>query len=79
MSTFLGEYMEGGPNCTREDCTLQHNGPSETTLTFRQPAVDEHGRSVNPDANIITQPMRCLSCGKSWVEKWKNGIRIGIR
>ena len=60
MSTFLSEFVDGGPRCMRDDCMITHNGPHQPT--------------TEPD--IIIQPMRCLSCGKSWVERWQNGIRI---
>lgn len=76
MTTFLAELIDGGPNCSRDDCMLQHNGCGTTTMSYYPPTCNKQGHEFNRDKNIITQPMRCLSCGKSWVERWQDGIRI---
>ncbi len=76
MSTFLAEFIDGGPNCMRDDCMITHNGAGQQTLGYFPPVYDKQGRNTNPDMNITTQPMRCLSCGKSWVERWQNGVRL---
>ena len=77
MSTFLAEFQDGGPTCMRDDCMITHNGPGSTTLGYYAPVYNKQGENVNPDMNITTIPMRCLSCGKAWTERWQNGIRIG--
>lgn len=77
--TFLIETLSGGgPNCTREDCMTTHNGPGSTTLAYYQPIYNKQGVNVNPDMNTTTQPMRCLTCGKTWTEQWQNGIRTCV-
>lgn len=78
MSTFIAEFIDGGPRCMRDDCMIQHNGAGQQTLGHFPPTYDNQGNNINPDMNITTQPMRCLSCGKSWVERWQNGIRISV-
>jgi hypothetical protein len=76
MTTFLAEYVDGGPGCSRDDCRLTPDGPSSKTLGHYPPVWDKNGNNLNPDMNILTRPLRCLSCGKSWIEEWQNGIRI---
>lgn len=78
MTTTLIEVIDGGPRCMRDDCMITHNGPSTTTMAYYNPIYDKQGNNVNPDMNITTQSMRCLSCGKAWVERWQNGVRISI-
>lgn len=76
MSQFLAEYVDGGPGCARDDCRLIENGPSTTTAAYNPPMWDKHGNNLNSDMNTTTRPVRCLSCGKSWMEQWQNGIQI---
>ncbi len=76
MTKFLSEYTDGGPGCMRDDCMIQENGPSTTTSMFYPSTYNKQGVNLNPDMNITTNNKRCLSCGKSWSERWQNGIKI---
>lgn len=74
---ILTETLLGcGPNCTRDDCMITENGPCTQTLAYYPPIYNKQGVNTNPDMNITTRPIRCLSCGKSWEERWQNGVRI---
>lgn len=70
------EIIEGGPDCMRDDCMITSNGPGMSTMAYYPPVYNKEGINTNPDMNITTTPQRCLSCGKTWTEKWQNGIRI---
>lgn len=76
MSTFLAEYVDGGPGCSRDDCRLTPNGPETTTMAYYPSVWDKQGNNLNPDMNTTSKNLRCLTCGKSWTEQWQNGIRI---
>lgn len=76
MTKFLSEYTDGGPGCMRDDCMITANGPSMTTAMHFPPVYNKQGVNMNPDMNITTKSVRCLSCGKSWSERWQNGIKL---
>lgn len=57
----------------RDDCMITENGLRASTT----PAYGEQGNNINPEMNVSTRPVRCLSCGKTWTERWQNGVRIG--
>ena len=76
VKTLLAEYVDGGPGCVRDDCMITENGPSMITSAYYPPVYDKQGTNTNPDMNITTQQRRCLSCGKTWTEKYQNGARI---
>ena len=76
VKTLLAEYVDGGPGCVRDDCMITENGPSMITSAYYPPVYDKQGNNTNPDMNITTQQRRCLSCGKTWTEKYQNGARI---
>ena len=73
---FLAEFVDGGAGCSRDDCLITEDGPSMTTCAYYPPVYNKQGVNVNPDMNITTRPCRCLSCGKSWTERWQNGTRL---
>lgn len=72
---FISEFVDGGPGCSRDDCMIQGEGGS-TTCTYYPPIINAQGVNVNPDMNITSYHKRCLSCGKSWTERWQNGTRL---
>jgi hypothetical protein len=62
MKSLLAEYVDGGPGCFRDDCTK--------TESFKKSLL-------NSDQSMFEEKtIRCLSCGKSWMEKYLNGARI---
>ena len=56
------------PECPREDCTFSHSGGTSTLVAYI-PVYDKNGVNINPDANIKTFKVNCISCGKMWVGK----------
>jgi len=76
VKSLLAEYVDGGPGCVRDDCMITENGPSIITSAYYPPVYDKQGNNTNPDMNITTQQRRCLSCGKTWTEKYQNGARV---
>ena len=72
------EIIEGGPECMRDDCMLQM-GVSTMTLAHFPQIFNKNGDNVNPDGNLSITDVRCLSCGKSWKEGWKNGTKISFK
>ena len=72
------EIIEGGPDCMRDDCMLQH-GVSTSTLAHYPAIFDKDGNNTNPDGNVVVTDIKCLSCGKSWKESWKNGTKISFQ
>ena len=60
--TLLAEYVDGGPGCIRDDCDIRES--FEKSL-------------LNSDQNVLEErTKRCLSCGKTWMEKYQDGIKI---
>ena len=53
------------PECPREDCRILNHGGS-TTLAYYPPIYDKNGVNINPDKNITTSILECLTCGKMW-------------
>jgi hypothetical protein len=62
VKSLLSEYVDGGPGCIRDDCDLR-----------------ESFNNVQLDSNVSMieeKVRRCVSCGKSWTEKYQNGAKI---
>lgn len=60
--TLLAEYVDGGPGCIRDDCDIRES--------FKKSLL-------NSDQNVLEErTKRCLSCGKTWMEKYQDGIKI---
>ena len=60
--TLLAEYVDGGPGCVRDDCDVRE--------TFKKSLL-------NSDQNVLEErTKRCLSCGKTWMERYQDGIKI---
>lgn len=74
MTTFLPEYIDGGPGCIRDDCEVIESG-NLSTMVHYPPIFDKQGNNTNPDRNITTVVKRCKSCGKTWNESYENGTR----
>ena len=62
IKTLLSEYMDGGPGCARDDCEIKESF-QKTLLNSDQTVLEEKTK-------------KCYSCGKSWMEKYQNGVRI---
>jgi len=62
VNTLLAEYVDGGPGCVRDDCQLAETF-SRSLLTSDPGVLEEKTK-------------RCISCGKTWMEKYQNGARI---
>lgn len=75
---ILTEVTEGGPTCIRDDCSYIYDQTMSTAVYYPS-MVNKQGENINPNQNLITKQVRCLSCGKSWTEKWQNGIRIDFQ
>ena len=61
LPTLLAEYVDGGPGCSRDDCmTRSANPPAQ--------AAD--------DPTITERGLRCLSCGKSWTVRMRDGVTV---
>lgn len=72
---FLSEFTDGGPGCSRDDCSIRIVSGS-VTLAYYPPTFDKLGMNTNRDRNITTSNKRCTSCGKSWTEQWQGDQRI---
>ncbi len=60
--TLLAEYVDGGPGCVRDDCDVRES--------FKKSLL-------NSDQNVLEEKTkRCLSCGKTWMERYQDGIKI---
>ena len=60
------------PECPREDCRfIDHPGTS--TLAYYFPIYDKNGVNINPDMNVSTSSLECLTCGKKWKRKTQLG------
>ena len=57
--------MNPNPECPREDCKFT-NHRSYTTSAYYPPIYDKNGVNTNPDGNITTSTLKCLTCGKKW-------------
>jgi len=53
------------PQCPRDDCKFI-NRSSYTTSAYYPPIYDKNGVNTNPDMNITTSALECLTCGKRW-------------
>lgn len=53
---------------TPDKCRIQV-GLSTTTMVYYPPIYDGHGNNLNPDMNITTTEMKCLTCGKEWIDR----------
>jgi len=53
------------PQCPRDDCRFIESLGS-TTLAYYPPIYDKNGVNTNPDMNITTSALECLTCGKRW-------------
>ena len=53
------------PECPREDCRFI-DYPGSSTLAYYPPIYDKNGVNTNPDRNISTFRIECLTCGKMW-------------
>ena len=60
--TLLAEYVDGGPGCIRDDCDVRESF-NKSLLNSDQSMLEEKTK-------------RCLSCGKTWMEKYQDGIKI---
>jgi hypothetical protein len=60
--TLLAEYVDGGPGCVRDDCDVRES--------FNKSLL-------NSDTSVLEErTKKCVSCGKSWMEKYQDGARI---
>lgn len=57
--------MNPNPDC-EEKCRFQEIGPSMTTCVYYPPVYDKHGNNTNPDGNITSGSLNCITCGKTW-------------
>lgn len=62
IKTLLAEYVDGGPGCIRDDCIIGES--------FKKSLL-------NSDRNVLEErTKRCLSCGKTWMERYQDGVKI---
>jgi hypothetical protein len=59
--------MNPNPNCPKSDCLFQEVGPSMTTSMYYAPIYDKHGNNVNPDGNITSGTIKCITCNQEWM------------
>jgi len=68
--TFLSEFTDGGPSCSRDDCMITESTGVQS-LSFAA-----MGMLIESEKNATYKSKRCLSCGKGWTEIWQNGTKI---
>lgn len=61
LPSLLAEYVDGGPGCSRDDCMTRSAHPPAQ-------AAD--------DPTIIERGIRCLSCGKTWLDRTRDGVKV---
>lgn len=52
------------PFCDK-DCRFMYSGGSTTRMYF-DPIYDKNGVNINPDGNITTSTVKCITCNTSW-------------
>lgn len=52
------------PSCELECRFRDHGGM--TTLAYYPPIYDKHGNNVNPDRNVTSGVISCLTCKAQW-------------
>ncbi len=67
--------MNPNVSCNRDDCKFSHSG-GHSTCTYYQPIYDKTGKNINPDGNIHTNFISCLTCSKIWVAVTQYGKTI---
>lgn len=68
--TFLSEFVDGGPNCSRDDCMIAESTGTQS-LSFAAKAM-----LMESEKNTTYKSKRCLTCGRGWTEIYQNGIKI---
>lgn len=53
------------PECPRDDCMYLQGG-GQSTLAYYPSIYDKNGVNTNPDRNITTFTLKCLTCDKMW-------------
>lgn len=48
------------------ECRLQEEGPSSSTMMYYAPVVDGNGVNHNPDRNTTTGTVKCATCGRTF-------------
>ena len=51
--------------CDRKDCKFVY-GATITTAMYFTPVYDKEGNNINPDGNITTGEVKCLTCNRAW-------------
>lgn len=36
------------------------------TCAYYPPVYDKHGNNTNPDGNVTSGSLNCITCGKTW-------------
>lgn len=57
--------MNPNPNYEGE-CRFTSIGMSFTTCAYYPPVYDKHGNNTNPDRNVTSGKLSCLTCNKQW-------------
>ena len=65
------------PQCPREYCRFIQS-PGSSTAAYYPPIYDKNGVNTNPDKNITTSALECLTCGKRWKCKTQLGETIYV-
>jgi hypothetical protein len=67
--------MNPNPQCDRDDCRFTNSG-GQITCSYYQPIYDKKGKNINPDGNIHTSVVTCISCSKSWTAVTRYGKTV---
>lgn len=57
----------------KNKCRIRYES-SYNTAVYYPPILDEYGNNTNPDRNISTGKVKCLTCNRQWEYKTQNGI-----
>ena len=61
------------PECPRDNCKYLQGG-GQSTYAYYFPIYDKNGVNINPDRNITTSTLKCLTCNKMW----KSTSQLGL-
>ena len=64
ICSYINILSSPNPACENE-CRFTHGNTTSTSAYFA-PVYDKHGNNLNPDGNIASSSVSCLTCGKKW-------------
>jgi len=67
--------MNPNPSCSRDDCRFGQSS-GQSTCSYYQPIYDKDGKNINPNGNIHTSMVCCVTCSKSWTAVTRFGRTV---